>query len=175
MTTFYFPRVNTWVIPDEAIRASFRELAVDGLVSREGVALWLGQKKDGVATVTHVVTLRCSGVVREPLALRISSAVMNDVTDLAIQTQSVLVGQIHSHPGMFIDLSLVDRTDGIAVPDYLSVVAPRYGTKPVPLMADCGFHVFEEPGGFRQMSSAEVGRRVLRGGDQCVHSLVVAP
>ncbi|MER3406785.1 MAG: hypothetical protein C4289_17785, partial [Chloroflexota bacterium] len=84
----------------------------------------------GQAEITHVVGLRGPGVIKRPDFLRIEPWLLNDVTDLAIDLGVVLVGQVHTHgPGYGTDLSMTDRTYGIAVPFYISVVAPDYGLR----------------------------------------------
>jgi proteasome lid subunit RPN8/RPN11 len=72
----------------------------------------------------------------------------------------VLIGQIHSHPGTFVDLSLVDIKYGMTTPHYLSVVAPHYAQDLRSEWGDCGVHVYEPPHGFRRMHTAEVRKRI---------------
>src|SRR5262245_18680201 len=78
--TFFSP-VNTWDISEPAFASAIAELANDGARQCEGVALWLGQRGHGHATVTHLVVLRSPEVVRRPDLLVIPSTVFNDVTD----------------------------------------------------------------------------------------------
>src|SRR5262245_52786057 len=115
----YFTPVDTWTIPALALAESCREMARDGAEGNEGVALWLGQRRDGCAEVTHVVALRGAGVVKLPDQLVIQSHLLNDVTDIAIELGAVLVGQIHSHAELYgTNLSYADHTFGIRVPYY---------------------------------------------------------
>jgi proteasome lid subunit RPN8/RPN11 len=158
--TFFAP-VSTWRIPEPAFAASLREMACDGVNGDEGVALWLGRRAKGHAEVTHLVILRGSGVIKRPDQLVIQAALVNEVTDLAIELGLVLVGQIHSHDDLCgIDLSYADRTFGITVPYYLSLVAPGFALRPQTHLDDCGVHVFEPANGFRRLSAAEVSRRI---------------
>jgi proteasome lid subunit RPN8/RPN11 len=158
--TFFAP-VNTWRIPEPAFAASLQEMAHDGVRGDEGVALWLGRRGAGQAEVTHVVALRGPGVVKRPDQLTIGPALVNDVTDLAIDLGLVLVGQIHSHGELYgTDLSYADRTFGVRVPYYLSLVAPDYALRPRTRLEECGVHVFEPGRGFRRLPVAEVGRRL---------------
>lgn len=160
MNTVFFPHVDTWRLPDDAFQASLEELRRDGRDGNEGVALWLGQRADGSAEISHVVLLRGPGVIKCPDILRIESWLLNDVTDLAIELGTVLVGQIHSHGRNWTDLSITDRADGIAVPQYLSVVAPYYGMRAGTRLADCGVHIFEPETGWRCLPSQEASARV---------------
>jgi hypothetical protein len=157
----FFTPVHTWRIPESAFAASFKEMARDGIHGNEGVALWLGKRGGGKAEVTHVVALRGPGVTKRPDQLVIDSALVNDVTDLTIELDVVLVGQIHSHGELYgTNLSYADRTYGISVPYYLSLVAPDYALRPKTRVEDCGIHVFEPGSGFRRLSAGEVGQRI---------------
>ncbi|WP_292364409.1 hypothetical protein [Mesorhizobium sp.] len=118
------------------------EMAPDGARGCEGVALWLGRRLAGVVTVTHVIGLRGPGVIRRPDFLSISPELLDDVTDIAIAKDAYLVGQVHSHPGSWVDLSDLDKRSGIRAPGYLSVVAPHFASDPATPPGRCGFHVF---------------------------------
>ena len=162
----YFPVVESWLISEGALAASLSEMARDGMVGNEGVAMWLG-RRGLIAEVTHVVRLRGPGVVREPDHLHVHAHLLNDVADLAIEHEVSLLGQIHSHgPGYGVDLSLTDRRYGIAVPYFLSVVAPDYALRDETTLADCGLHVYERDHGFRRLHPPESADRVrvARGG-----------
>ena len=157
----YFPSVTSWAIPQEVLRRSMEEMAVDGRAGDEGVALWLGRRKDGRADISHVVGLRGHGVHKGPAFLEIEPSLFNEVADLAITHQVSLVGQIHSHGvGWSTDLSMIDRTGGLLVPHYLSVVAPDYALRPETRIEDCGVHVFEPGRGYRRLSNEEIADRV---------------
>lgn len=159
--TNYYPRVDVWRIPAEALAASFREMARDGALGNEGVALWLGQRREAVAHVSCVVILRDPRVIRQPDLMSIPPEVLNDVADVAINRELVLVGQIHSHATRHgVGLSPTDRFHGVAVPYYLSVVAPNYGLGAMPKITSFGVHVFEPKMGYRRMPAAEVLQRI---------------
>ncbi len=157
----FFPRVERWHIPEMAVADSLREMAQDGSQGNEGIVLWLGRRHGGEATVTHLVALRGPGVVKQPDLLIIEPWLLNEVTDVTIGLKVALVGQIHSHgDGHGVDLSITDRTRGIAVPHYLSVVAPHYAMEPRIRIEDCGVHVFESRTGYRRLSVDEIGQRL---------------
>lgn len=84
---------------------------------------------------------------------------MTSLLDLADSLGRYLVGQIHSHPGRYIDLSDLDRAQGIRVPSYLSVVCPYYAQRETTVMSECGVNVFEE-GEYRRIPHAEAERRL---------------
>jgi hypothetical protein len=171
MTFFSIP--SHWRIPQSAVQLSLREMALDGARQCEGVALWLGRHAGDVVSVTHVVALRGPGVRKARDLLQISADLINDVTDLAIAHRANLVGQIHSHGRLFgTDLSRTDKERGIAVPGFLSVVAPDYAMRPGTVIADCGVHLFEQPSGWRRLVQAEVAKRVIVTGGEDAPLLV---
>lgn len=169
----HFPTIRSWRLPAEVFTASIAELAQDGARGNEGVALWLGRQKRGVAHITHVVLLRGSGVIRRPDQLSIDASVINDVTDVAIEYGLSIIGQIHSHGRDLTDLSRIDRLGGIAVPSYLSVVAPFYGMRPNLDLLDCGVHVCREDRTWRRLSKAEVHQSMVLVRDSAAPVLVV--
>ena len=161
MTAAYFPEVGCWRIPDSALALSLTEMARDGRAGNEGVALWLGQREAGDAAITHVVALRGPGVIKRPAFLCIEPWLLNEVTDAAIAHSVTLIGQIHSHgPGLSTDLSYTDRQGGLAVPHYLSVVAPDYALRPGIRIEDCGLHEFVPKRRYARLTAADVSRRV---------------
>lgn len=100
-------------------------------------------------------------MIKRPDSLRIETWLFNEVADLAIKLGLKLVGQIHTHGrGYGIDLSRADRSGGVAVPHYLSVVAPDYALRPNTRISDCGVHVFEPGYGYRRIPAHQVRTRV---------------
>ena len=157
----YFSSPTAWRLPLEAFRHSLAEMAIDGVRHKEGVAMWLGRYEADIAVVTHVAVLRGPGVYKAADQLFISSGVMNELTDVAIETKTILIGQVHSHGPLYGTwLSETDKKYGIAVPGYLSAVAPDYALRPDTRIHDCGFHLFEAGAGWRRLASDEVERRI---------------
>lgn len=148
-----------WRLPAAALRTSLIEMAPDGALGREGVALWLGRRTAGVVTTTHVVGLRGPGVVKTPNHLSISAELLDDVTDVMIENGVYLVGQIHSHPSDWVELSDADRLFGIQAAGYLSVVAPHFARDPETPPGRCGFHVHDR-GRWRRLGPWERSWRV---------------
>ncbi len=148
-----------WKLPRDLISASIQIMAPHGRRGNEGLSLWLGSESGGCVSVTHMVELRGPGFRTAPQQLRISLAGMSALTDLADRLNVYLVGQIHSHPGGFVDLSQVDKVHGIRVPDYLSLVCPHYAQVADTRLDHCGVHVFER-GGYRRMEREEAERRI---------------
>lgn len=156
----FFNVPKRWRMPLHALQLSFGEMARDGQRSWEGVALWLGRRDGEDAVVTHVVGLRGPGVVKRPDYLFISPELINEVADVASASGTYLLGQIHSHgPGYGVHLSDTDKRFGIAVPGYLSAVAPDYAMRVSTPVADCGFHLYENKL-WRRLANQELAKRL---------------
>jgi hypothetical protein len=152
----------TWYLPQDLLCRSVEIMRPHGAQGNEGLALWLGTGDDAQrVNVTHVIEVYGSGFVTTPLQMRLSLRAMATLTSLADDLNRYLVGQIHSHPGDFTDLSDVDKEFGIRVPDYLSVVCPDYAQRSDITLSDCGLHMFGGAG-YRRLSSAETSRRVVQ-------------
>ena len=151
--------LEVWELPVAAFEASLAEIAPDGRRGNEGVALWLGSRSMTVATIAYVIALRGPGIVKLPDQLSISAELLNEVTDVAIELGCYLVGQIHSHPASWVDLSIPDKRYGIQVGGYLSVVAPHFAQRPNTRLEDCGVHLLEG-GLWRRFETQELARRV---------------
>lgn len=161
MTTTFFPPVQVWCLTEGTLQGSLQEMARDGMHGNEGMVLWLGRRAQEHADITHLVGLRGPGVIKRPDVLVIEPWLLNEVTDLALDLNVCLIGQIHTHgTGYGIDLSKTDRTYGISVPYYLSIVAPDYGLRSDTQVTDCGVHVFEPGLGYRRLSVVEIVQRV---------------
>lgn len=155
----------TWYLPEDLLHRSIEIMRPHGARGNEGLALWLGTNDDAERVkVTHAIEIYGSGFVTAPLRMQLSFRAMATLTSLADRLDRYLVGQIHSHPATFIDLSLVDKELGIRVPDYLSVVCPHYAQRPDITLGDCGVHTFDSAR-YRRLSSAEISRRVVQIGE----------
>lgn len=152
--------VDSWRIPAGVLPDSIAEMAPDGSHGCEGIVLWLGTVTERTANITHLVSLHGPRVIKRPDHLRIDPDIFNALANLAEGLKTTLVGQVHSHPGTFVDLSLADRRYGVSAPHYLSVVAPHYAQDPSAGWAQCGVHVFDPNEGFKRLSPAQVSERI---------------
>lgn len=152
---------TTWALPADLLEVSVEVMRPNGRLGNEGLALWLGHLDGSQATVTHLVTLHGEGFHSSPLQLRLSWGAMARLTDLAGELGAYLVGQIHSHPGRYVDLSEVDRKYGVRCQGFLSVVCPHYAQRTVSSLDECGVHLFDE-GRYRRLTVPEVARRIER-------------
>ena len=174
MNKKYFPLVERWNLPENALANSIAEMSLEGAYGNEGVVLWLGRRSNKEAWITHLVMLRGPGCIKRPAQLVIHESVLAAVTDIAIEYDVSLIGQIHSHgPGYGVDLSPTDRMYGVTVPYYLSLVAPDYAMRSDTSLIECGVHVLELGHGFRRLSSAEVESRVILTHGLLSHTLII--
>jgi len=148
-----------WAMPASLLDTSIEIMRPHGRLGNEGLVLWLGRLDGKSASVTHVVAPRGTGFHTSPLQLSLSLNAMARLTDLADETGTYLLGQIHSHPGLFVDLSEVDKKYGVRCQDYLSLVCPHYAQRPIAGIEECGAHVFDR-GDYRRMNREEVVRRI---------------
>lgn len=155
----------TWNFPADLLEASLRVMRPHGAVGNEGLALWFGEQRGAVVAITHLVEPYGAGFSTSPYHLSLSLRGMAKLTDLAEHLGAPLVGQIHSHPGRFLDLSEVDEREGIRVPDYLSLVCPFYAQIRSLSLQDCGVHIFERAA-YRRLSPSETGQRIVVGPDR---------
>lgn len=149
-----------WNLPANLLRESIAIMRPHGMVGNEGLALWFGTADGDCADVTHLVEVSGPGFRTTPLYMSLSLRAMMVLTDLAEKLDAFLIGQIHSHPERFLDLSELDKTHGIRSPDYLSVVCPYYAQRDLSGFDDCGVHVFENRC-YRRMSPDEISRRLI--------------
>ena len=153
--------VQRWCVPSNLLPESIATMAPDGRMGNEGMVLWLGHLGNKEATITHLVTLPNRWITKRPDYLQVAPTALNALLDRAAPLGVSLIGQIHSHPGTFVDLSLPDRRYGISAPYYLSVVAPHYAQRQNTTWNDCGIHQFIPGLGFRRFSSREVLERIV--------------
>jgi hypothetical protein len=168
-----------WTIPRSALEKSYVEMARDGSVDREGIALWAGHDIDAEGLnviITHVVLLRGPGIQRARGYIAITPELLNEITDTLAEVgnDTYLIGQIHGHPPFSSTrLSPTDIEGGIRTPEYLSVVAPNYGMNAQPDLHECGVHYFDPDLGWTTLSASEIDRHIVITHDVSLPVLVV--
>jgi hypothetical protein len=148
-----------WKIPDEVLPASIAVMRPHGASGNEGLALWFAVQEGANVMFTHVVAPYGPGFRTTPLFMSLSFRAMSVLTEFADANGVFLAGQIHSHPGNFIDLSELDEAHGIRVPDYLSVVCPYYAQRDIRSFNDCGVHYFDVDH-YRRLPQHEIASRI---------------
>jgi hypothetical protein len=157
----YYPQVERWTIPRRALELSREEMASDGRHGDEGIALWLGTKKEGEARITHVTFLRGPAVLKSPANIQVHPELMRAVHEAALDAGVILVGQVHSHSADYgVNLSPSDHAYGFHVPYFLSIVWPNYAQTASTTLADCGVHIFLPEKGYKRLSRLGVARKI---------------
>ena len=149
-----------WNLPENLLRESIAVMRPHGVIGNEGLALWFGNVSGARADVTHLIEVAGPGFRTTPLYMSLSLRAMAALTDLTEKLDTFLIGQIHSHPERFLDLSELDKKHGIRSPDYLSVVCPYYAQRELTGFDEFGVHGFENQR-YRRMSPAEISRRLI--------------
>lgn len=150
----------TWHLPCNLLSQSITIMRPQGRMGNEGLAFWFGIENQNHLFVTHIVEVFGSGFISTPLHMSLSLNAMTRLTQLTEELDIYLIGQIHSHPGNFVDLSELDKRHGIRIPDYLSVVCPYYAQRDIVGFEECGVHVFEN-NKYRRMSNKEIATRLF--------------
>lgn len=148
-----------WIVPRALLEASIEVMRPHGARGNEGLALWFGDGDERRVQFSHVVEVFGSGFTTTPLYMRLSWRAMAALTEFADRHAVFLAGQIHSHPGTFIDLSELDQVHGVRVPNYLSVVCPFYAQRSLATLELCGVHLFDRDR-YRRMNVVELRRRI---------------
>src|SRR4051794_2254231 len=103
-----YEEIKRWRLANGALLECLKEMEPDGRLGNEGIVLWLGSVLDGVATLAHLVALRGPRIRKTPFQIQIEPDLFNEVSVFAESKDLILIGQIHSHPGTFTDLSSTD-------------------------------------------------------------------
>jgi hypothetical protein len=163
-----------WIIPNLLWEHSLEELGRDGRHGCEGICLWLTSlAAETPLEFVRAAVLRGPLVRRTPFSIQIDSQLMSELTDELDAQGLMLAGQVHGHPGRFLDLSDVDRALGFRVPEFLSAVAPHYGTRPDTPLQQCGFHEFVPSVGYRMLTSADLAARISTSETRVAPPLVI--
>jgi hypothetical protein len=158
----FFPKVETWFVPEGLLPGSLVEMSQDGTRGNEGICLWLGRRENEIARIQTLIKLRGPMVRKSPANIQVQPELMREVHHAAQELGLVLVAQIHSHGEYYgVDLSPVDLRYGISVPYFLSVVAPDYGMDPTTRWPDCGVHVCLPVTGYVRLDRAEISKRIV--------------
>lgn len=121
--------------------------------SSERIVYWAGVKLDEMWLVTTVI--RPNAVLRRG-SFRTSATDNAKVVAYLAQAGLSLVGQVHTHPGAFVDHSQGDDRDAfMPVENSLSLVVPFYGRRGMLPLTSCGVHRYES-GGYRRLTDAEI-------------------
>ncbi len=122
----------------------------------EGVVYWAGRRLGRESLVTTCIAPEARTTDGSfATTSRANARVVMYLAEHGIE----LLGQVHSHPGAFVDHSDGDNERALMPYDgFLSIVVPRYARDGLRPLTNCGVHVFEHSG-FRRLTNAEVAAR----------------
>jgi proteasome lid subunit RPN8/RPN11 len=155
-------RADTILVCKSVIVQTERVLRKSGTASEahEGVAYWAGKRLASDAIVTTCIA---------PLAntsygsFETSAATNARVVMYLAKVGLELLGQVHSHPGPFIDHSEGDDERALMPYEgFFSIVVPYYSRAGMRPLTKCGVHVFRR-GFFQRLTNPEVelGLRII--------------
>jgi hypothetical protein len=152
-----FPPIKRWRLPQAACELTRNSVMPAGRRGDESGVFWLGCR-DQVSEITAVVFPTGEGVQETPLCWSVSAEVYAAVSAWARRRGLALLGVAHTHmtharPRM----SPTDRSQGLKVPDALSIIVPAKSREPDP--ADWAWFVYAA-GDYRELTPAEHVRRV---------------
>lgn len=121
--------------------------------SHEGIVYWAGRR---IGNECFITTLMAPAAQTTYGSFNTSSAANAKVIMYLAKSGLELIGQVHSHPGPYVDHS--DGDDERALMPYegfYSVVVPIYASQGMRPLTICGVHVFENSR-FRRLSNPEI-------------------
>lgn len=129
-----------YIIPLQAIKDTEKILKVYGSIepSNEGLVYWAGTRDESLVKISLVIAPKTDS---DYGSITTSNRSNFDVVKIFSESKTVHIGQVHSHPGDWIDHSPGDdeyasfKTEGL-----LSVVVPNYCQNSFLPMTNCGFH-----------------------------------
>lgn len=152
------PSCGTILIGAQVIAETVSALRRSGTPgqSHEGVAYWAGRRLGPDAVVTTCIAPAAETTFG---SFATSSSTNAKVVMFLAREGLELLGQVHSHPGRFVDHSDGDNERALMPYEgFLSIVVPNYGQGGMQPLTHCGIHLFEG-GAFRRLKSPEVESR----------------
>lgn len=121
--------------------------------SHEGIAYWAGRRAGGDCFVTTCIAPAAQTTKGSfETTAHTNARVIMYLANVGFE----LLGQVHSHPGAWVEHS--DGDDARALMPYsgfLSIIVPDYARREMNPLTICGIHCFEGSE-FRRLSNAEV-------------------
>jgi proteasome lid subunit RPN8/RPN11 len=152
------PSAGTILIGANVIEETVSALRRSGTPdeSHEGVVYWAGRRLGPDAVVTTCIAPAAETTYG---SFATSSSTNAKVVMFLAQEGLELLGQVHSHPGRFVDHSHGDNERALMPYEgLLSIVVPHYGRRGMQPLTDCGIHFFEG-GAFRRLTNLEIESR----------------
>lgn len=150
----------TYLIPENAIEDSvkvFREYAAE-YPSNEGIVYWAGTREKQKNIIRYVVAPKAE---THWGGVRVSHDANFEFVKFLTKNKLVQIGQVHTHPGRWVDHSDGDNRDAaFKVNGLLSLVVPHYGKKGMTPLSKCGVHRFWD-GRFTRLSNKYIRKHFI--------------
>ncbi len=149
------------VVPPSVWIATWEGLRVRGGGVRESACIWAGTRDGDVEVAQAIVFLDdLPGTAGQPLQHRTSRDAVAAMLARVRELGMVIVADIHTHPSIGVDLSLVDRAHPIEFRvGLLALVLPAFGAG-APQLARTGVHEYVGDGRWKKFRGADAFRRV---------------
>ena len=146
---------GTVYLCESVLKQSIETLSSSGnaVEHHEGIVYWAGRRYGLDSLVTTCIAPAATATYG---SFKTSSYTNAKVVMWLAREELELLGQVHSHPGSFVDHSQGD--DELALmpfEGFLSIVIPHYGQQGIWPLTQCGVHRFEA-GQFRRLSTKEL-------------------
>jgi hypothetical protein len=149
--------------------STWEGLRVRGAGLREAACVWAGTRAAHEETARDVIFLDdLAGTVGRRDQHRTSREAVNALLSRTRELGMVIVGDIHTHPTDWVDLSLVDQEHPIEYRvGLLALVLPEFAVG-APDITRTGIHEYAGAGRWNRIVGANVGRRLrfLNEGDE---------
>lgn len=142
-----------FAITHAVIQASEQYLKGGRWSAHEKVVYWAGVKRSDVWVVTTVIRPKAHTTWG---SFKTSTNTNAEVVAFLSDAGLSLLGQVHTHPGKFVDHSEGDDEGAfMRTENYISIVVPNYGRQGMLPLGRCGVHRYER-GRFRRLLGAEL-------------------
>lgn len=148
--TFFIPRKRVtpkdnvkYVIPKDAIIHTQKVLEdyANLTPSNEGLVYWAGKKEADLVTVSLVIAPKTTS---DWGYISTSNRANFDVVKTLAENYKIHIGQVHSHPGSFVDHSDGDDHDAsFKIEGLVSIVVPNYCKDGMLPLTKCGIHRYD--------------------------------
>jgi hypothetical protein len=142
-----------FAIAEAVLATSERMLRSPRWKGRESIVYWAGVKRADVWIATTVIKPKAATTFG---SFTTSSAANGRVIEFLEEAGLALLGQVHTHPGQFVDHSAGDDDDAFMPKENsLSLVVPNFGRDGMRPLTLCGVHRYES-GRFRRLDADEI-------------------